>query len=643
MSEFLELLKGIVDDVRLRILFLLYRSHGLKVREIANFLGLEELGLSKILYHLKILEKNKLIIRNEKRLYFITDLGKIFVENLMALEEITLAIPEKLILLPSYPYIQKIDTKLISKLISDNFYLGKAEKTLFVKNIVEKIKNLHNKLIPLDELVQLINSVYIEKIKTKNDILQESSIYLNTEESRALNNLKKLINNYSELRSYLIFINIPSLPNFFNGYFDRHFDLARISHLIKGSDAISFSKLFLTLSHIYSDLSGGLAIHYPKLESKENFQKLRALLNLLQVYNEKKLALICKIESNDELENILQYKLFNDFSEKFNSNFDLYIKIDKSDIANISNYELLLKLFPSIHLLNVENEGLEVSSFGFFGKRDLEWLVASMISINLPRIAFHSRYNDSKFFDELFAVISLCSKIFKIKHEFSELKSKFQLNLKFYVNLLGLFETVYIHTKNTLKDKSANKFARKVINECRSMVKEISEEIGIDMAVSSINDFQSGLYFAKYDLIHDRLPYPETLRIVLRSYGYSAGVIPFWLSFNKWRDRFSIERSLIAKLDGGYSCEILLNHSSHTLENVKELLDEVFLKFNIEKVDLINIMLVCAHCSNVLMNSSKCDVCGSKDYLYAIRDIDGKIKYYKIEDFQEPRTLYLLG
>ncbi|HLI46105.1 MAG TPA: anaerobic ribonucleoside-triphosphate reductase, partial [Geobacterales bacterium] len=632
MSGSIDILRGVMDEIRLAILLILYKKDGLKAREILGLLNKEELNIPNLLYHLKILESSKLIYKDEKKEYFLSELGRVLAEIILSLDNLNMSAEKKEILIPEYPFIEDLSSVNLAKFLKELLPTNSSERVVILNIAMEKIKNLGTNFLFLDELLILLRSIYLERKQTNTS--SNISEILTPQQNSALTNLRRLTEEVQLLKGNLAFINIPSLDTYFEKAFER-----RISNYSKMTSIDSIEMLFQLyqkLLHVLNNYSDGIALASPAQTSfpKLDLVMLRALLFLLSHTHINRLSLVYHIDESSNLAILLKHDILKDFEGKLLPNGDLYLEIGKDSNVTNEDVENVLKALPYVHFVNNKQSSISTSSFGFFDESH-EWSVGSIISINLPRLSIESKSDDSKFIDRLLTLLSMSSQMFILK---KEALNKHGIDARFYVNLIGIFESIYIHTRNTIKEPSSNRFARKLLEECNKTLKEISEKFGIQIRIASVNDFESGFLFANNDLNNKKQVFPEKLRPVLRSYGYSSGIIPYWLAFSKLRDRFMLEHPLLVNLDGGYSSEIYLTVNSINEGVVKEILDMAFLKYSLLKLDIITVVPVCSRCYSLLYEQ-KCSRCGSSDKSFVTREKKGGIKYFKIEDLEEPRML----
>src|SRR5579875_3506260 len=119
MSGSIDILRGVMDEIRLAILLILYKKDGLKAREILGLLNKEELNIPNLLYHLKILESSKLIYKDEKKEYFLSELGRVLAEIILSLDNLNMSAEKKEILIPEYPFIEDLSSVNLAKFLKE--------------------------------------------------------------------------------------------------------------------------------------------------------------------------------------------------------------------------------------------------------------------------------------------------------------------------------------------------------------------------------------------------------------------------------------------------------------------------------------------------------------------------------------------
>src|SRR5579875_2907457 len=92
---------------------------GLEIRARLGLLNKEELNIPNLLYHLKILESSKLIYKDEKKEYFLSELGRVLAEIILSLDNLNMSAEKKEILIPEYPFIEDLSSVNLAKFLKE--------------------------------------------------------------------------------------------------------------------------------------------------------------------------------------------------------------------------------------------------------------------------------------------------------------------------------------------------------------------------------------------------------------------------------------------------------------------------------------------------------------------------------------------
>jgi DNA-binding transcriptional ArsR family regulator len=629
------------NELRLRILSILYRHGGLRASELLSLLSGNELTLQNLLYHLNILERKGLLLRDEDKRYFITDFGKHILEKIEEIEDMVESESKIRILMSDYPYIQILSKRILQMLIQENFNLKKPDEDSILKELVDRLNFYRSDLITKEVINALIISLLIEKHKEINYYNLHVSKENELIENKRINILQYLISNINELKEYLHLIYISSLDFFYEKSIDLRMDMARISYTGENEkeNILVLYNSYFKIKNILNSLSTGILLN--KSDSFINIQNkfyyyFKMLLQLLSFDND----YFIKFAFSDI--NLLRPNLIKNYDGKILIGCDLNLESRVNDIINcihlISSY---LKEIPFLSFFDREDSSGGPSCLDYFNPNADEWVVMGSISLNMPRLVVESNYNEDKLKEKLFDLFKLSHKLALLKE--SKIKKNNFMNVfmaKFFINIIGLFESIFLLTNKTINDNSSYKLLRNLLIEMDKIVEEIDSENLLGL--SSVRDYEASKAFSDYDLKQNDISFKRELRFALKKHGYSFGIIPSWISLN-FKQNLSLQGPLLQYFKGGYTAELFIQPSLIEENSLKEIFEQAFLNYKLRTIKISTIACVCSRCYNQKGGQNDlCKQCGTKDSYYVLKDDQGLVHYVKTEDFYGPSLLYLL-
>ncbi|RLG91979.1 MAG: hypothetical protein DRO36_02805 [Candidatus Hecatellales archaeon] len=239
----------------------------------------------------------------------------------------------------------------------------------------------------------------------------------------------------------------------------------------------------------------------------------------------------------DETQKILDLLLdvFLDLSEKkplFNPQLVLKFRsecfTDKHDWLLEKAHRLAAE-YGTLYIANLTRDNV-VSSFAVTGERvETDWTgdweidtlrvgCLNNVSINLPRIAYEAKKDDTKLFNGIDRVLDFACKALEVKRR--EMENRFRENLlpnlsqnvegeNYFrlkdsvgtVSVLGLNEAVKSHLGYELyEDLMPQHFAVKLVEYLTDSVKKFSEKTGLRLNVSQVSDVEASQRLATYDV-----------------------------------------------------------------------------------------------------------------------------------------------
>lgn len=629
------------NELRLRILSILYRHGGLRASELLSLLSGNELTLQNLLYHLNILERKGIILRNEDKRYFITDFGKHILDKIEEIEEMIKSGLKIRILMPDYPYIQILSKRILQTLIKEGFNLMKTDEDIILKELIDRLNIYYSDLITSEVIKALIVSLLIEK--HKEITYYNLSMFKENEliENKKVNILQYLISNIYELKEYLHLIYISSLEDFNYKFVDLRINITRIVYNRQNEkeNFSSFSNSYFMLKNILNSLSKGILLN--KLEDLINLQNrfnnyFKLLLQLISFEHNH----FIKISFNDI--NLLNPNLIKDHNDKILIKNELSLESGFNNIINrLHSITSYLKEIPVLSFYNKYVSTGGPSCLDYFNSSADEWVVIGTISLNMPRLVIESNYNEDKLKEKLFNLFKISYKIALLKEnkiKINNFMDKFMP--KFFINIIGLFESIFLLTNKSINDTSSYKLLRSLLVEMNKIVEEIDSENLLSL--SSVRDYEASKSFSNYDLKQNDINFKRELRFALKKHGYSFGIIPPWVSLN-FKQNLSLQGPLLQYFKGGYTTELFIQPSSIEENSLKEIFEQAFLNYKLKTIRISTIACVCSKCyKHKDSENDLCKHCGTQDSYYVLSDDQGLVRYVKTGEFYGPSLLYLL-
>ena len=277
----------------------------------------------------------------------------------------------------------------------------------------------------------------------------------------------------------------------------------------------------------------------------------------------------------------------------------------------------------------------------YFNSSADEWVVIGTISLNMPRLVIESNYNEDKLKEKLFNLFKISYKIALLKEnkiKINNFMDKFMP--KFFINIIGLFESIFLLTNKSINDTSSYKLLRSLLVEMNKIVEEIDSENLLSL--SSVRDYEASKSFSNYDLKQNDINFKRELRFALKKHGYSFGIIPPWVSLN-FKQNLSLQGPLLQYFKGGYTTELFIQPSSIEENSLKEIFEQAFLNYKLKTIRISTIACVCSKCYKYKDSENDlCKHCGTQDSYYVLSDDQGLVRYVKTGEFYGPSLLYLL-
>lgn len=253
------------------------------------------------------------------------------------------------------------------------------------------------------------------------------------------------------------------------------------------------------------------------------------------------------------------------------------------------------------------------------------------ITLNLPRIAYESKGNDTKFFEILNKRLDKMAEILVIKHKVTEnllhgqnllrfLTQKFGgeeyydfMNTTKAFGYTGLTEAAKFHTGNHLhENKDAQEFGIKVITRMREAVKENTKKYGLRFSLIASPAETCAARLAKLDI-------SKFGRNVVFSgtkdspYYTNSHMVKMDANF-PLAEKIKIEQVYHPLTPGGHILHIWLGEQSPSSESLLEMSKKICNKSNIGFFAYTKDFSVCNPCNNFEYGlKPKCGNCGSED------------------------------
>lgn len=657
MENLLKLFSLLFNEIRLGILISLSHQESIHASDILEKLDLSPSKLPNLLYHLNMLQREGLIQRDRSKRYFLTEMGRALVEQIKKLDELYTTDREVKLLLFEYPYVKSLSGRLMARIIMENYNLDANNSVMVADELIQKIRKYNINVLNYNLLNSLILNILLEKNLYKNFYND------NVERNYYKNNLKHnilnlLVNEIPESINHLDFFYIAGLDSFFNKFVDGRLNLRQVFRslgfkqndeklffkqikqfvetLIRSSDMFSLGVLFSRLDILNA--------FFEEIKKKEIFMQTA----LSFINPDKKIVFSILLSNSESLSDILNPFLFENLSGEVLRRLNLCIEFNKT-INNEQITKILdfIKEIPLITICGIEEKG-NSSSLGSFNKNvhyDDNWAVNQLISLNLPRIVVKKRLDESRVLDELLELTKICGKIFLFKENRMNLNIKGNLAMSeekniFLINLVGLFEAILLITNNTLRDGSSYKLAKDILE---NMSKALEDIKSVSVLLSSVNDYNSNLLFCESDLLEKQsFNYNKSLRLILKNYGYTTGIIPAWAKITDLKERLALEVPLLSYLKGGYSLEFSLQSENLNEDYLKRLFEYIS-KYKLRNITLKSSLYMCESCKKKYLQEQEfCPNCMSGRIVILTGELGGELSLLSLEDFSRIRTLQVL-
>lgn len=630
-DEGLGILTAILNEERFKIMLSLENEGKMHASEMVMKIFSRSMKLPALLYHLRILENKGLIARDSARKYYLTEKG---IKVLRALRNLEITEGHDILFISDvFPYVQNLDTEHIENILKKDFPFVSFN---ILQKCLLRIKQLGLKFVNLDILRTVMWN-----------ILAEDKSYSKTEPLRALSGstgegsaiIIELLEKNSSFIDLINHINFANKNFLHNKFLDAAIDFELVSNGIEGTGLLRFS----------------LGFH----------RNLVKLSNHFINFNIKKFESILKIDpiaklSDDELMNFFSefFRVFSFMSSNISFSLDcsslnekildiflnpmLYLNHEgksegpflslalstslKQSFGKIKEY---LSVIPLIILNRSEDLG-KFSHLGFYnaiGKSHKNWLVELVISLDLPSIVLKSKFSENALYDKLYEAVLFCKEALRLKRaKISGLKEMHDIERIAYLNLIGIFEAVFLLTNNTILETSSRKALTKLLSHLLKMIGEEGENI----LLSSINDGESPKIFAMKDLNTYRRLIPKQLKASLRIFGYSTGCFPSWISFSNIEKRLRMESFLGSFLKGGHDIGVMLNFGELEKE-IAKVIELSLSKYKLKRVMVKSKLLFCNNCREYFHEEFyNCPKCGSK-LLFVVFE-ENEIKFLPFEE-----------
>jgi len=258
---------------------------------------------------------------------------------------------------------------------------------------------------------------------------------------------------------------------------------------------------------------------------------------------------------------------------------------------------------------------------------------ADTVFLNLPRQAYESDGNDSKFFSLLETSVKTAIEAFKVKKKalnerlrqnllpllkgFGEGSPYFyDRNASYALSFIGLNEAVSAHTGASLpKDEESLKFALRIVREISSYAKSFSRESNIRFAVAQRPGDDAACRLAELDVEK----YGLSATVIEGSKGHPHYTDLFALPLSSkisLEERVRIESEVQTLTTGGCLASICLTPVSHSPKALLRMTQDIVRK-GLRFFTYTNNYSYCMKCEKAFVGMlSKCPNCGTDSLTY---------------------------